>query len=51
VNKTAREMEIHAQETLQRLETEAANKCLETLWRGSKLEVESVLREVCDQGA
>ncbi|CAG8500684.1 7095_t:CDS:2 [Paraglomus occultum] len=32
-----------------RLEEAAANKGLETLWKGSKLEVESVLREVCDR--
>lgn len=43
------DMDIHEQEIRQRLETEAANKGLETLWRGSKLEVESVLREVCDR--
>ncbi|KAI8367286.1 X-domain of DnaJ-containing-domain-containing protein [Blakeslea trispora] len=30
-----------------KLETEAATKA--TIWRGSKLEVESVLREVCDR--
>lgn len=33
----------------QKLEYEAATKGLETLWRGSKLEVEAVLREVCDK--
>ncbi|KAJ3222910.1 hypothetical protein HK099_001762 [Clydaea vesicula] len=43
------ETDIHESETRQRLETEAATKGLETLWRGSKLEVESVLREVCDK--
>ncbi|TPX33482.1 hypothetical protein SmJEL517_g03602 [Synchytrium microbalum] len=32
-----------------KLEYEAATKGLETLWRGSKLEVEAVLREVCDK--
>ncbi|TPX32945.1 hypothetical protein SeMB42_g07552 [Synchytrium endobioticum] len=32
-----------------KLEYEAATKGLETLWRGSKLEVEAVLREVCDR--
>lgn len=31
------------------LETEAALKGMETLWRGSKLEIESVLTEVCDK--
>ncbi|RKP01100.1 hypothetical protein CXG81DRAFT_157, partial [Caulochytrium protostelioides] len=33
----------------ERLEREAADKGMEALWRGSKLEVESVLREVCDR--
>ncbi|KAJ3299956.1 hypothetical protein HK104_005653 [Borealophlyctis nickersoniae] len=37
------------QELRQKLEYEAASKGMEALWRGSKLEVESVLREVCDQ--
>ncbi|CEP14266.1 hypothetical protein [Parasitella parasitica] len=32
-----------------KLETEAATKGLQAIWRGSKLEVESVLREVCDR--
>ncbi|KAI9244431.1 X-domain of DnaJ-containing-domain-containing protein [Helicostylum pulchrum] len=32
-----------------KLETEAATKGLHAIWRGSKLEVESVLREVCDR--
>ncbi|KAI9475834.1 MAG: X-domain of DnaJ-containing-domain-containing protein [Benjaminiella poitrasii] len=32
-----------------KLETEAAAKGLQAIWRGSKLEVESVLREVCDR--
>ncbi|KAI9015177.1 X-domain of DnaJ-containing-domain-containing protein [Gaertneriomyces semiglobifer] len=31
------------------LEAEAASKGIEALWRGSKLEVEGVLREVCDK--
>jgi len=31
------------------LEEAAANKGLTALWKGSKLEVESVLREVCDR--
>ncbi len=37
------------QQQRQKLEYEAATKGLEALWRGSKLEVESVLREVCDK--
>jgi hypothetical protein len=37
------------QELKARLEQEAASKGMEALWRGSKLEVESVLREVCDE--
>jgi len=36
------------QERKVQLEFEAANKGMETVWRGSKLEIESVLREVCD---
>ncbi|RKO91127.1 X-domain of DnaJ-containing-domain-containing protein, partial [Blyttiomyces helicus] len=32
-----------------KLESEAASKGLEAIWRGSKLEVESVLRDVCDR--
>jgi len=36
------------QERKAQLEFEAANKGMETVWRGSKLEIESVLREVCD---
>jgi len=36
------------QERKAKLEFEAANKGMETVWRGSKLEIESVLREVCD---
>ncbi|KAL0080109.1 X-domain of DnaJ-containing-domain-containing protein [Phycomyces blakesleeanus] len=31
-----------------KLEEEAAQKGLQAIWRGSKMEVESVLREVCD---
>ncbi|KAI7905675.1 X-domain of DnaJ-containing-domain-containing protein [Cokeromyces recurvatus] len=38
-----------AEEERIKLETEAATKGLQAIWRGSKLEVESVLREVCDQ--
>ncbi|KAI8800607.1 X-domain of DnaJ-containing-domain-containing protein [Cladochytrium replicatum] len=41
---TAEERELK-----QKLEFEAASKGLEALWRGSKLEVEAVLREVCDK--
>lgn len=37
------------QELKAKLEQEAATKGMEALWRGSKLEVESVLREVCDE--
>ncbi|KAL1929415.1 hypothetical protein VTP01DRAFT_1553 [Rhizomucor pusillus] len=37
------------EEERQKLEEEAAQKGLEAIWRGSKLEVESVLREVCDK--
>ncbi|KAI8915877.1 X-domain of DnaJ-containing-domain-containing protein [Gorgonomyces haynaldii] len=32
-----------------KLEHEAASKGMEALWRGSKLEVEGVLRQVCDE--
>ncbi|KAI7849331.1 X-domain of DnaJ-containing-domain-containing protein [Circinella umbellata] len=32
-----------------KLEEEAAQKGLQAIWRGSKLEVESVLRDVCDK--
>ncbi|KAJ3059118.1 hypothetical protein HK102_010148, partial [Quaeritorhiza haematococci] len=41
---TAEERELR-----QKLEFEAASKGLEALWRGSKLEVEAVLRDVCDK--
>ncbi|KAL2913267.1 DnaJ-like protein [Polyrhizophydium stewartii] len=41
---SAEERELRA-----KLEFEAATKGLEALWRGSKLEVESVLRDVCDE--
>jgi hypothetical protein len=37
------------QELQMKLEQEAAEKGMEALWRGSKLEVESVLRQVCDE--
>ncbi|XJO73067.1 hypothetical protein BDV3_004099 [Batrachochytrium dendrobatidis] len=43
VELTPQEQELRTQ-----LEYEAATKGLEALWRGSKLEVESVLRDVCD---
>ncbi|EGF80588.1 hypothetical protein BATDEDRAFT_11044 [Batrachochytrium dendrobatidis JAM81] len=43
VKLTPQEQELRTQ-----LEYEAATKGLEALWRGSKLEVESVLRDVCD---
>lgn len=42
------ETDIHHAELRARLESEAANKGLEALWRGSKLEVEGVLRDVCE---
>ncbi|KAG2185141.1 hypothetical protein INT44_001931 [Umbelopsis vinacea] len=37
-----------SEEEKNRLEEEAAQKGLKAIWRGSKLEVESVLRDVCD---
>ncbi|CAO3595096.1 unnamed protein product [Absidia cylindrospora] len=37
------------EEERQKLEEEAAAKGLQAIWRGSKLEVESVLRDVCDK--
>ncbi|KAI8340829.1 X-domain of DnaJ-containing-domain-containing protein [Chlamydoabsidia padenii] len=37
------------EEQRQKLEEEAAAKGLQAIWRGSKLEVESVLRDVCDK--
>ncbi|KAG2174900.1 hypothetical protein INT43_005962 [Umbelopsis isabellina] len=36
------------EEEKNKLEEEAAQKGLKAIWRGSKLEVESVLRDVCD---
>ncbi len=36
------------EELIKTLETEAASKGMQALWRGSKLEIESVVREVCD---
>ncbi|KAI9258509.1 X-domain of DnaJ-containing-domain-containing protein [Sporodiniella umbellata] len=33
----------------ERLEAETSAKVLDTIWKGSKLEAESVLREVCDR--
>nr|CAG8601112.1 15467_t:CDS:2 [Entrophospora candida]CAG8606476.1 14190_t:CDS:2 [Entrophospora candida] len=44
----AEEAGVDAQEK-NKLEEAAANKGLTALWKGSKLEVESVLREVCDR--
>ncbi|EGF82589.1 hypothetical protein BATDEDRAFT_4191, partial [Batrachochytrium dendrobatidis JAM81] len=46
--KTGEGGEKTEQELRTQLEYEAATKGLEALWRGSKLEVESVLRDVCD---
>ncbi|KAJ3194776.1 hypothetical protein HDU67_004596 [Dinochytrium kinnereticum] len=46
---SAYEITPEERELRQKLEFEAASKGLEALWRGSKLEVESVLREVCDR--
>ncbi|TPX71691.1 hypothetical protein SpCBS45565_g00756 [Spizellomyces sp. 'palustris'] len=43
------EMTAEERELRTKLEYEAASKGLEALWRGSKLEVEAVLREVCDK--
>ncbi|KAI9277053.1 X-domain of DnaJ-containing-domain-containing protein [Phascolomyces articulosus] len=37
------------EEERSKLEEEAAQKGLQAIWRGSKLEVESVLRDVCDK--
>ncbi|KAI9311481.1 X-domain of DnaJ-containing-domain-containing protein [Dichotomocladium elegans] len=37
------------EEQRSKLEEQAAQKGLEAIWRGSKLEVESVLRDVCDK--
>ncbi|KAJ1565498.1 hypothetical protein HK096_002447 [Nowakowskiella sp. JEL0078] len=42
-------MTAEDKELRHKLEAEATSKGLEALWRGSKLEVESVLREVCDK--
>jgi hypothetical protein len=44
-----KEFSKEEQELKAKLEHEAATKGMEALWRGSKLEVESVLREVCDE--
>ncbi|KAJ3121596.1 hypothetical protein HK098_003569 [Nowakowskiella sp. JEL0407] len=43
------EMTEEERELRRKLEAEATSKGLEALWRGSKLEVEGVLREVCDK--
>ncbi|KAJ3326779.1 hypothetical protein HDU93_002298 [Gonapodya sp. JEL0774] len=40
---------IPDEETQKKLEFSAAAKGMEALWRGSKLEVQSVVREVCDR--
>lgn len=49
-NKTDVQVELtrEEQQLKSKLEQEAASKGMEALWRGSKLEVEGVLREVCD---
>ncbi|TPX62125.1 hypothetical protein PhCBS80983_g00664 [Powellomyces hirtus] len=47
--KTEEELAQEEQELRTKLEHEAATKGLEALWRGCKLEVEGVLREVCDK--
>ncbi|KAI8816702.1 X-domain of DnaJ-containing-domain-containing protein [Fimicolochytrium jonesii] len=47
--KTEEEIASEEQELRAKLEHEAATKGLEALWRGSKLEVEGVLRDVCDK--
>jgi len=41
--------EFLSQADKDRLESEAARKGIDALWQGSKLEVESVLRSVCDR--
>ena len=41
--------EFVSQAEKDRLESEAARKGIDALWQGSKLEVESVLRSVCDR--
>ena len=46
---SASELSSDEQDLRSKLEFEAATKGLEALWRGSKLEVEGVLREVCDE--
>ena len=46
---TQQDLSMEEQQARQKLEFEAAQKGMEALWRGSKLEVESVLREVCDR--
>ncbi|KAJ3017311.1 hypothetical protein HKX48_003625 [Thoreauomyces humboldtii] len=47
--KTEEELAAEENELRTKLEHEAATKGLEALWRGCKLEVEGVLREVCDR--
>jgi len=41
--------ELANEDLKQKLEAEAARKGIEALWQGSKLEVESVLKSVCDR--
>ncbi|KAI8590026.1 X-domain of DnaJ-containing-domain-containing protein [Geranomyces variabilis] len=47
--KSEEQLEQEEKELRAKLEHEAATKGLEALWRGCKLEVEGVLREVCDR--
>lgn len=37
------------EEERRKLEAESATKSMEALWKGTKLEIESVIREVCDR--
>lgn len=50
LNEGVREISMtnEEQELKKKLEADAATQGLEALWRGSKLEVESVLRDVCE---
>ncbi|KAJ3260292.1 hypothetical protein HK103_000927 [Boothiomyces macroporosus] len=47
-NAVQKELTDEERELKAKLEHEAASKGMEALWRGSKLEVEAVVREVCD---
>ncbi len=38
-----------APDAIRKLEEQAAEQGLKTIWKGAKLEVESVVREVCDK--